>query len=222
MIFCNVLFDESGLALSSKQITPDILQFGESYKDTIRDIIHGSYFLDKDGKVFIRCAAQLLSNFKMTRRGVFHENLHETLRACWQLIGFSLLDIKSSILSSGISRDRYLIEIGRAEREEIIAEIWRMTKVLLPFTMSEHSYGLVGASKILFSVLPELVLPTDNTQWKQLFKTVDLGDVIRFMAIDIQNWEQAAGIELNTLDRSKRLTTLPSIYNVVAMSSRSL
>jgi len=95
-----------------------------------------------------------------------------------------------------------------------------MTKALLPLTMSTHSYGLVGASKILFSVLPEIVLPTDNTQWKQLFKTVDLGDVIRFMIEDIRMWEDVNGVYLNKLDSSHRLTTLPSIYNVVAMKAR--
>jgi len=90
----------------------------------------------------------------------------------------------------------------------------------LPITMSKNSYGLVGASKILFSVLPELVLPVDNQQWKELFKTVDLGDVIRFMAQDIKRWESATGEKLNLMDPSGRLSTLPAVYNVVAMAAR--
>jgi hypothetical protein len=95
-----------------------------------------------------------------------------------------------------------------------------MTKDLLPITMSKGSYGLVGASKILFSVLPELVLPIDNQQWMQLFKTVDLGDVIQFMAQDIHKWESATGERLNLMDPSGRLSTLPAVYNIVAMAAR--
>lgn len=220
MISCNILFDEDNQAVSYKQINLEIMRFGESYKDTIRDIILGSRVLDKDGKVFIRCASQLLTNFKMTRRGVFRENLDETLLKSWQTIGNSLVDIKYSIQNSNFPRGRYLLENSVPERETIINEIWQMTKALLPFTMSENSYGLVGASKILFSVLPELVLPTDNMQWKSLFKTVDLGDVIRFMADDITRWEQATGMQFDLLDKSRQLTTLPAVYNVIAMAAR--
>ena len=95
-----------------------------------------------------------------------------------------------------------------------------MTKDLLPITMSSSSYGLVGASKILFSVLPEIVLPVDNQQWGELFRTVDLGDVIGFMAQDIAVWESITGEKLNLLDPSGRMSTLPAVYNVVAMAAR--
>lgn len=220
MSTCNILFDANGLAVTSSEVSLNIKEFGESYKDTIFRIIRGSRVLDKDGNVFIKCASSILKNFKMTRRGVFHENLNETLNDCWSVIGNSLLDINRSILSSSLSRDRYLLEIDVTERELLISEIWSMTKALLPFTMTDNSYGLVGASKILFSVLPEIVLPTDNAQWKQLFKTVDLGDVIRFMVEDIHKWESITNGHLNDLDPSRRLTTLPSVYNAMAMAAR--
>ena len=71
------------------------------------------------------------------------------------------------------------IEVDEPTSEELIAEIWSITKRLLPFTMGKTSYGLVGASKILFAVLPEIVLPIDNSQWLHLFKTVDLGSSLR-------------------------------------------
>jgi hypothetical protein len=86
--------------------------------------------------------------------------------------------------------------------------------------MGETSYGLVGASKILFSVLPEIALPIDNAQWLHVFKTVDIGDILRCMVVDIQKWEGITGKHLNDLDHSKRLTTLPSVYNVMAMYAR--
>ena len=87
-------------------------------------------------------------------------------------------------------------------------------------TMGKTSYGLVGASKTLFAVLPEIVLPIDNNQWLHVFKTVDLGDVIKRMVCDIQQWETATGKQLNEVDYSRRLTTLPSVYNVMAMAAR--
>ena len=86
--------------------------------------------------------------------------------------------------------------------------------------MGKTSYGLVGASKILFSVLPEIVLPIDNAEWLHVFKTVDIGDVLHGMVFDIQKWEGITGRQLNDLDHSQRLTTLPSVYNVMAMDAR--
>ena len=86
--------------------------------------------------------------------------------------------------------------------------------------MGETSYGLVGASKMLFAVLPEIVLPVDNIQWLKVFKTVDIGDVINRMAIDIQEWENITQQRFSELDHSKMLTTLPSVYNVMAMDAR--
>ena len=86
--------------------------------------------------------------------------------------------------------------------------------------MGKTSYGLVGASKILFAVLPEIVLPLDNQQWLNVFKTIDIGDVIKQMVYDIQNWEKETQVKFNELDSSKRLTTLPSVYNVMAMEAR--
>jgi hypothetical protein len=85
---------------------------------------------------------------------------------------------------NGLSSDRYLLELSDDDRERLIAQIWTMTKRLLPLTMGKYSIGLVGASKILFSVLPEIILPVDTQQWHEMFKTVDLGDVIRWMVGD--------------------------------------
>jgi len=70
------------------------------------------------------------------------------------------------------------LELSQQEREVLLAEIWLITKKLLPFTMGETSFGLVGARKIFFSALPEIVLPIDNIEWLHVFQTVDLGDVL--------------------------------------------
>ena len=156
----------------------------------------------------------------MTRSGPFRVNCHERLHSCWNAVGSNLIEINNQVRNSSLPRDRYILELSEREREKLIADIWQITKKLLPFTMGKTSYGLVGASKILFSVLPEIVLPIDNAQWLHVFKTVDIGDVLHRMVFDIQKWERVTEKKLNNLDFSKRLTTLPSVYNVMAMLAR--
>jgi len=215
-----ILFDVNGHAISPIEISKRIIAFGDSYNDATREIINDSKVLDNGGEVFIKCASLILSKFGMTRSGPFHVNCDEKLRSCCNAVGADLKEINNSVRKSGLPRDRYILELSEREREELIAEIWLITKKLLPFTMGETSYGLVGASKILFSVLPEIALPIDNAQWLHVFKTVDIGDVLHGMVLDIQKWEGITGRQLNDLDHSKRLTTLPSVYNVMAMYAR--
>jgi hypothetical protein len=215
-----LLLDSKGHAISPFEICERIIAFGESYKDTTKEIINKSKVLDNSGDVFIKCASRILSNFGMTRSGPFQGNCNEILQSCWNAVGANLIEINNSVRKSGLLRDRYILELSVQGREELIAEIWLITKKLLPFTMGKATYGLVGASKILFSVLPEVVLPVDNVEWLHVFKTVDIGDVIRGMVFDIQKWEGITGKQLNDLDPSKRLTTLPSVYNVMAMDAR--
>ena len=222
-----ILFDAKGHAISAKRIRQLVVMFGKKYNSATGDIIRDSRELAADGQVFIKCAMRILSSFGMTRSGKFQgsgtageASLKKILSACWDVIGNQLLAVKGTALASRLSRERYLLEISKAERDWAIAEVWDMTKRLLPFTMSKSSYGLVGASKIVFSVLPEIALPIDNVQWREVFKTVDLGDVIKRMAAEIERWESVTGILLNELGSSERLTTLPSVYNVVAMDAR--
>ena len=226
MSSCDILFDEQ-VAVKPETITERIAAFGDKYNEATKDIIRDSRKLDKDGKAFIKCASRILSSFGMTRSGPFKgagiagkTNKKKILSECWDAIGDRLLEVNKSVLESGLSRDRYLLELSEPERAQLIAEVWMMTKQLLPFTMGKTSHGLVGASKILFSVLPEIALPIDNAQWTYVFQTVDLGDVISRMVSDIQRWEQITVRQLNELDHSKRLSTLPSVYNVMAMYAR--
>ena len=188
MISCNILYDDKSSAVRPQEIASNIVTFSESYKNAISEIIRDSAVLDTEGYIFTKCVTRLLKNFKMTRRGAFHEELDIKLQDCWSVIGSTLFDLKNFIRRSSVSRDRFLLETSPTNRTAIISTVWQMSKALLPFTMTNNSYGLVGASKILFAVLPEIILPVDNTQWKQVFKTVDLGDVIHFMVADIQKW----------------------------------
>ncbi len=225
----NLLFNLEGRAITSDEIREKIAKFGIGYKKAKQEIIQNSKVLDKDGEVFVRCTARILSSFGMTRSGPFkgvkvtengNVNGKQILLKCWNQIGDGLIEIRKSVSNSGYSRDRYLLELSRPEREGLLVKIWLITKRLLPFTMGKTSYGLVGASKILFAVLPEIVLPVDNNQWLKVFKTVDIGDVINRMANDIQEWENITKHRFNEMDHSRMLTTLPSVYNVMAMDAR--
>jgi hypothetical protein len=40
------------------------------------------------------------------------------------------------------------------------------------------------------------------------------------MVCDIEKWEKETQKKFNEVDSSKRLTTLPSVYNVMAMKAR--
>ncbi|MFA5375522.1 MAG: hypothetical protein WC455_07195 [Dehalococcoidia bacterium] len=215
-----ILFNIEGRAIAPEYISEKIGAFGDKYNDATSEIIRKSETLDKD--IFLQCASRILSSFGMTRSGPFHEDCEGTLRNCWRAIGSHLVEINKSVRKSGISRNRYIVEINDAERDALIDEIWLITKKLLPLTMGKTSYGLVGASKILFSVLPEIVLPIDNSQWVSVFQTVDMSDILHRMVSDIKKWEKITGKRLNELDPSKpkKLTTLPSVYNVMAMAAR--
>lgn len=224
-----ILFNIEGDALSPETIKQEIVDFGDSYNNTVQVTIKDSRDLVLDQEVFLRCTARILSNFKMTRGGRFKGleitedgivNDKELLLMCWNAIGEQLIEIKQFLPKSDYSRDRYLLQLSETEREELITKIWLMTKELLPFTMGETSYGLVGASKILFAILPEIVLPIDNKMWLKVFQTVDMSDVINRMVSDTREWENTTQQKLNEMDSSKRLTTIVSVYNVMAMAAR--
>jgi len=215
-----ILLDAKGHAISHIEISEIIKAYGDSYSDATKYIIDNSKVLDKDGEVFINCASRILSKFKMTRSGPFHGNYDEKLRNCWNAVGTNLIEINNSVRKSGLPRDRYILELSEREREGLIAEIWLITEKLLPITKGKTVSGRVAASMILYSVLPEIVLPIGNAEWLHVFKTIDVGDVLHRMVFDIQKWEGITGSQLNDLDHSKRLTTLPSVYNVMAMHAR--
>ena len=216
-----ILFISDGQVITPQKVHDKITRFGDSYINATYKIIQDSKELDIDGRVVIKCASLVLSSFGMTRSGPFKKGRNKNiLLDCWSKVGSSIIEIKNSVLKSGCSRDRLLLELDQQQLEELIAEIWIIMKQLLPFTMGKTTYGLVGASKILFAVLPEIVLPIDNSQWLHVFKTVDIGDVIKRMVFDIQRWENVTRKKLNEMDYSRRLTTLPSVYNVMAMAAR--
>ena len=111
------------------------------------------------------------------------------------------------------------MELSATARKKVCFDLWTMFKKLLSVCMSDGSYGLVAASKIMFSIYPEIALPIDNIQWKSLFKTVDYSDVTALMADEIITWERQTGQLLDSCDSTGN-STLASIYNIMAMKAR--
>jgi hypothetical protein len=225
----NVLFDGKK-PISPLIISDSIYDFRESYTQTTRYIIKNTDDLIIDKKIFIQNSALLLNKFGMARSGPFkgigiNSTGHvkgpiDRLEDCWTAVKIDLVFLRKFLNEKKLEpRSRTLILLDNNSMEQVIKKVWFAFKKLLPLTMGKHSYGLVGASKILYSVLPEIILPIDNSEWLTLFKTVDLKDVIVTMTNEIIRWEQMTGDQLQNCDHSD-YTTLPAVYNVMALKAR--
>jgi hypothetical protein len=223
----NILFDNRSNPLKSDYIKKCIAGFGESYNATVWEIINNSRKgINKE--IFFKNVATLMSNFKMTRAGHFKgvkylvgrvKDPNGQIAACWEGIGNNTVKLRNFLDLHKKDRARVLIEILRSAQNEVASELWEMFKKLVPLCMEKSTLGLVASSKVLFAVLPEVALPVDNTQWRRVFKTIDYGDIIRLMAEEITEWERRTGKRLDSCD-PQPLTTLPAIYNVMAMKTK--
>ena len=223
-----ILFDKSGRPFSQKEIKNELDKFSRSYKATMNNITQRIQ-QGLTQKIFSENVSQLMANFKMTRKGLFHgikylngtvQDPNGQISACWSLIGSDAINLKNYLLQQNVSnRKRILVDLSAQARNQVSSDLWIMFKKLLSVCMSEGSYGLVAASKILFAVFPEIALPIDNVQWKHLFKTVDYGDITSLIADEIISWENQTGQPLDSCDTSGKFT-LVSIYNVMAMKAR--
>ena len=101
-----ILFISDGQAITPEKVRDKIARFGDSYINATYKIIQDSKELDRNGEVFIKCASLILSNFGMTRSGCFRgdANRNKVLLSCWNRVGEYLMEIKKSILQSGLSR----------------------------------------------------------------------------------------------------------------------
>lgn len=100
----------------------------------------------------------------------------------------------------------------------ISADLWKMFKLLLPLFMGVNTVGLTAASKVLFSVFPEVALPIEKAQWREIFQTVDYADIIWLMRAEISAWEARSQKRLNQCDPLSGLT-LPAFYNAVVLKT---
>lgn len=223
-----ILFKEQGIPRKSGYVKRRIAAFGRSYDITVREIINTSTG-GINRKVFFQNLAKLMPNFRMTRSGPFRgveysgdgvKDPNGQIAACWNSVGNDVIQLRNYLdRERKGSRIRVLVEMRDFERKKVTSELWEIFKRLEPLCRGKTTLGLVAASKVLFSVLPEVALPIDNSQWQGLFGTIDYGDIIALMAAEITEWEKRAGHQLNLCDPQHNLT-LPAIYNVMAMKAR--
>lgn len=222
-----ILFDKSGNPTGTSIIKSKLANFGKSYDRVVRTIIANSTNLDKD--TFRLNVATLMPSFLMTRVGLFHgvriekgipKDPNHILDECWAQVGDELLELKKHV-NEGISsrRSRALLELLPKSRNYVVAKASQLFDRLEWTTMKRSNVGPVAASKILFAVLPEIALPVDNSEWNHVFKTHNYGIILSTMIYEIKEWEKKSKINLETLDSNVQ-TTLPSIYNVMAMYAR--
>ncbi len=224
----NILFKKDGNSYRPGFVEKCVRNFGKSYNETVCKVISDS----SDGlnkEIFRRNVAMLMPNFMMGRAGPFKGvrymdgNVRDPrgqITACWDSIGKRAVKLRKIIgqYRKG-SRGRVLVEMPRAVQEEIASQLMRLLSRLSSVCWTENSFGLVGSSKVLFAVLPEVAMAIDNAEWKKVFRTIDYAAIIKRMIDEIQGWEKSTKTDLDSCDPNGCFT-LPCIYNVMAMRAR--
>jgi len=224
-----ILFDDGEKPYDSLLIKRCILNFGESYNATVNYVIENSNKgLCK--KIFFQNVARLMPNFQMTRKGPFQgvkfnkgfvRDPQGQIEKCWLEIGNDVVDLRNFLdQENRETRGRALVETPSGPQKEVVNRLLMIFKRLLPICMGKSTQGLVGSSKLLFAILPEVALPIDNAQWKKVFRTVDYGEIITLMVDEITEWEKDTENSLDLSDPSYPITSLPAVYNVMAMRAR--
>jgi len=233
----SILFHENGDPIDCRCINRFLSAFPRAYWKVAREIIkktEGSL----DEKVFEFNVGKLLPSFKMTRAGAFQGikigdgrligDKFQAVHSCWKSIEEELGNLKEYVSErarTSDTRSRVLVELSPESEEHVIEATSRIFESLegLRVKNKRGGYSRVGhvaASKILFSALPEIALPVDTSEWKHVFQTKIYGEVLQTMTKEIKEWEKMSnGKKLDELDEQP-ITTLPAIYNVLAMAAR--
>ena len=220
-----VLFESSGRPHSLIYISYCMAMRRGPYSQAIQEIIQSTEKLI-DFNIFSMNAAKIMAASKMNQRGPFQGisitrgKIHDPagmLCAIWDAICRPACELKSILKNSPMQkRQRLLVDMTEHKFENVADDLWKIFKRLIPFCMGVNTLGLTAASKLLFSVFPEIALPAEKVQWKELFQTIDFTDVIRLMRNEISEWERESRHVLNECDPSNS-ATLPEIFNAVAL-----
>lgn len=222
-----ILFNKDGKPIDAQRIRHLVSAFSKSYDSTVKIIIDHSIILDKD--TFRFNVASLMPSFNMTRRGAFHglkiangtiEDPNHVLDTCWTQVDTELRDLKKHVTgNTSCQKSRVILELSPKSRDYVVMKASELFDKLKWTTVNGSRVGRVGASKILFAVLPEIALPVDNREWDYVFRTDNYGKILSIMIDEVNKWERNSKIPFETLD-SHLTKTVPSIYNVMAMHAR--
>jgi hypothetical protein len=219
-----ILFYEDGKPIVPSCLKRFLNSFPKRYVEVVTKIIENPIIHEN---TFLLNAATLLPPFKMTRAGAFKGIKIEDekpvdpngiLHECWNKIGADLLDIKRKTKN----QSRALMELQGEDRHYVINKSYELFKRLCDVNAKSGQISRVGASKVLFSAIPEIALPVDNMQWDKVFRTKDNYEQILSTMIDeIAEWEKQTDENIDKLYLPKS-KTLPAVYNIMAMYARPL
>jgi len=202
-----------------------VSDFSESYREVVKVILTNSITLNRDAFRFN--AATLMPSFGMTRRGAFYglriadgviRDPNHALDICWTQVSDELQDLKKYINKNTSNRSRAILGLSPGSRNHVIGIASQLFEKLKWTSVKGSDVGRVGASKILFAVLPEIALPVDTAEWNYVFRTDNYGSVLSTMIDETKEWEGKTKTPFESLDSPP--TTIPSIYNVMAMNAR--
>jgi hypothetical protein len=224
-----VLFHEDGMPIDSRCIERFVKAFPKGYRTVVEKIIANSEMLNP--QTFEENLKLLLPSFKMTRAGIFHSprtkdgksstGFAKIAELCWSQVGEDLESLKKIVTNATVERSRIVADLPSDSMKHAIAVCSGIFEKLLKVHVQDSYIRPVGATKVLFSAFPEIALPVDNLQWRCLFKTKEYHVVLSTMVEEIRKWEKLnSPTRLGTL--SPTPTTLPSIYNILAMAARDL
>jgi len=234
--YFKILFHENKEPIDPRCIRRFVNAFSKGYGKVVREIIKKSERLNEE--VFKFNIAKLMPPFKMTHVGAFHGvKIHKkrlrdpngVLDRCWEAVGSELENLKVDIkTNTSVERSRVLVDLSPELREDLIQKTDKLFQKLIRVNVRTEkkirtNISPVGASKVPFAVVPEIALPVDNIQWKHVFKTKKYFKILSIMASEIDEWEKKfkPKKDLEKVDPNPN-TTLPAIYNIMAMSARPL
>ncbi len=222
-----ILFYENGDPINYRCIKRFVCAFSKSYQEVVEKVMEKSVVCNRD--VFRSNVATLMPSFKMTRRGAFHgvkidrgvvSDPKGAIDLCWDRVGVQLQKLRNYIDENTCrSRNRVLADLLPTSKKYIIEKTTDLFEELRKIPVESSRVGYVGASKVLFAIFPETALPVDNSEWDHVFETKDYREILSTMVDEIDEWEKKSRMHLDNIDPK---STLPEIYNVMAMAARPL
>ena len=123
-----ILFNKKGNPLKPNLISSAIENFGNSYNETVHEIIVNSRDC-VDRKIFFQNVAKLMPNFKMTRQGPFKGIRYSDgkvidpngkIAACWEGIENRAVKLREFLDEKRTeSRARVLVEMSNSDQKEV-------------------------------------------------------------------------------------------------------
>jgi hypothetical protein len=223
-----VLFDKNGKPIDVQRVKQLVSGFSYSYDQIVRKIIANSTIVNR--KIFRVNVAMLMPSFGMTRnkKWAFHglkivhgvvRDPNHALDVCWTQVDGDLQNLKKYVgKNTPGQRSRTILELSQKSRTHVLEKASELFDKLKWTNVRSSDVGRVAASKILFAVFPEIALPVDNDEWDHVFRTDDYGRVLSTMIDETNEWEAKSQTPLESL--ASPPTTIPSIYNVMAMAAR--